>query len=346
MTDEDDGQLTSIDALRQLLEETLPQDEIVYALGYGSGVLSQQLTDITKDDDKEVKVIDVIVVVRNSLAFHQANLEQNPHHYPWHMTASSATWWQRHSLETSLFRNPKVYFVVTDRLKYGVVQVQDLLEDLSAWKYLYLAGRMHKPTVEIVSRQQNDDDTEMLIRRHQESRNLPAALAASLLLLHASSSAPLPETTLPPSRVYTEIASLSYSGDFRMSAGAEDPQKINKLVQSPGQLQRFERLYKNAAERLERDGLLHVDTDDWTFDASSLTARKRLFSDLSPSLQPLYQANQPFNDSITLLRSALSSIVAPAARYQSVKGIATAGLLRSAQYAARKLSKGVFRSRK
>jgi len=335
----EEGKLVPVESLRKILKDTLPQDEIVHAFGYGSGVLSQGSSSsiIEKDDSK---MIDMIVVVRDSYKFHKANLELNRNHYsvPWLVSdaASFATWWQRHSVDSFLLRNPKVYFNVTDHIKYGVVQVEDLMQDLVDWKYLYLAGRMHKPTVTLVDRQYDDEASS--IAQQQEQHNLPAALSASLLLL-----SPEGHDHIPATSIYTQIASLSYVGDFRMKTGAEDPQKIHKLVQSPGQLHRFEQLYSNAANGLQTQGMLSISGDrEWSWDVTSTAARDILWKTLPLSLQQLYDSSMP-QDSVKALQATLPSIVAPATRYQSFKGLVTAGPRKSFVYALRKLSKGLLR---
>lgn len=59
-------------------------------------------------------------------------------------------------------------------VKYGVVGVDTLLRDLTAWDTLLVAGRLHKPVIHIVQ-----DKAVMAA----VSANLQAALAASLLML-------------------------------------------------------------------------------------------------------------------------------------------------------------------
>jgi translocator assembly and maintenance protein 41 len=356
--DKDAGQLTAVEELREIIESTFPTDEIVYAFGYGSGVLSQQLANA--EGDAETKVIDLILAVRDSREFHRVNLQVNPSHYAvptWfgkETAADYVTWLQRHAVDNTLFRNPKVYFNVTDRIKYGVVQVQDLSVDVTDWKYLYLAGRLHKPVVTIIDRQ--TPGALDSIQYQQDNHNLPAGLSAALLLQsisHHKQQQQDPSSsvglTLSEANVYQQIASLSYTGDFRTAVGAEDPLKISKLVESPGQLQRFRDLYARSADNLCQAGLLSIDSHNqtWTWDASSPTARAHLWRALPPNLRRLGDddnGNEESNDASSAcfaLAAALPAIVAPAARYQSFKGLFTAGASKSFKYAVRKLSKGL-----
>lgn len=53
----------------------LPLETVEYAFAYGSGVL-QQL-----NENKEEKMVDYIVCVKDSQQFHERNLKTNPHHY-------------------------------------------------------------------------------------------------------------------------------------------------------------------------------------------------------------------------------------------------------------------------
>lgn len=398
------------------------RDNIVYAFGYGSGVFAQtiqpplpssssssSLEPSTKRiDNKPNKknMIDLIVVVQDSLLFHEANRRKNPHHYPSILvsSAASAAWWQRHDLPNfcaPYLTNPKVYFTVVSEtsnnntssssrsssiasggLKYGVVQTDDLMNDLWNWNYLYLAGRMHKPTVEIINNVPDQDSVKDSLSQAMQF-NLRAALSTALLLLSSPSppstiSSPLFDSSSSSFRtapalcssadIYTQIAALSYTGDFRMQYAAEDPHKIQKLVHSPGQLERFDTLYQEAIRTLQQEGILSVTSNttssvssdpllpqpskQWTWDSTHPLARKQLYSHLPATLRskvappdpsvPLSSSSssssmQAWNHD---LRRAVESIVAPAARYQSMKGLATAGVRNSLVYAARKLVKG------
>jgi translocator assembly and maintenance protein 41 len=325
----DVGQITSAQRLQNLVTTTFPNDELVYAFGYGSGVFSQEL-DYSKPSQDNL--IDIILVVRDSYKFHQENLQRNPHHYTSYFfvsdPAARITWWQRHFVETRFFKNPKVYFNVTDGLKYGVVQDEDLKGDLQHWKYLYLAGRMHKPTVELRFDPLTNSVAQDSVEYYQQAHNLPAALSASLLVLQQKGQ----EGVLTPTQVFMQIASLSYTGDFRTAIGAEDPEKIHKLVTAPGQLERFHALYKPSIDSLQAQGVLQGSCDNsWSFDTSA-SALNHLWANVPSRLR-----------NNTNLQTVLAGIVAPAARYQSMKGLVTAGFSRSAAYSARKLSKGILR---
>jgi mitochondrial translocator assembly and maintenance protein 41 len=82
-------------------------------------------------------------------------------------------------------------------MKYGVITVRDLLTDLCDWKWLYAAGRMHKPIRTLHS----NGNTEL---QTATQSNLDSAVRASLLQL--------PET-FDAKDLYLTIAGLSYSGD-------------------------------------------------------------------------------------------------------------------------------------
>ena len=321
-----DGQLTSNDTLSDVVC-AFPQDEIVYAFGYGSGVFSQHLS----TSNSKGGILDIILVVKDAVNFHNENLQRHPHHYASWLRASGAStaaWMQR----DFWLKDARVLFHVVDDpvpMKYGVVHQDDLYSDLTNWDCLYLAGRLHKPTLPILKPPDPFLDAQRV--------NLRAAVAAALLLLSLDDdSTSIMEIAWPT--FYTRIASLSYTGDFRMQIGGEDPMKITKLVHSPGQLQRFHSLYRDdALQPLQQLGILDLEGEDrFRWNSSDLSARRYLWQQLPPRIRPL-------SPDVNALAKGLAAIVSPAARNQSFKGIFTLGFRKSIQYAGAKLSKGIFR---
>lgn len=384
---DDDGQLTSSEDLLHVFHSTFPQqqqqDEIVYAFGYGSGVFAQtepkKQPDIVSDYDDpslsknamleskpssetemEKKMLDMIIIVEDAWRFHSTNIQVNPHHYsPLFRDASRATWWQRHELPANLswlVTNPNIFFhfVQDPWLKYGVMERRDLVSDLQNWDSLYIAGRLHKPTATIFQK----DETG--IGLGQSRHNLPAALATALLLASAApkndkggESTIAATTSIPLSALYSQISALSYTGDFRMQVGAEDPAKIDKLVHSPGQLSRFHELYHEPAiQPLIDSGVVSLLETKETLTKAAIAWNPRdtaAISHLRQYLPPRLRRhlmNDPNQATAEMvIQRELHSIVAPAARYQSFKGLWTAGLTKSASYALAKLSKGLLRPR-
>jgi mitochondrial translocator assembly and maintenance protein 41 len=365
---DDEGQLTLSEDLLRVFHSTFPQqqqhDEIVFAFGYGSGVFAQTEAKQHHDDmseskpssetEEKKKMLDMIIIVEDAWRFHSSNIQANPHHYaPLFRDAARATWWQRHELpDNRLVANPKIFFnfVQDPWLKYGVMERRDLLSDLENWDSLYIAGRMHKPTATIFQR----DNTG--IGEGQVRHNLPAALATALLLscTDKNSNDASAATSIPLSALYSQISALSYTGDFRMQVGAEDPAKIDKLVHSPGQLSRFHQLYYGPAiQPLMDGGIVSLETTDtWkhaaiTWNPQDSAAISHLRRCLPPRLrqQLMMMSDTNAETAKLMIQRELHSIVAPAARYQSFKGLWTAGLTKSASYALAKLSKGLLRRR-
>lgn len=129
-----------------------------------------------------------------------------------------------------IWYNP--YIKLEDELiKYGVISVDDLCADLLDWETLYVSGRMHKPVALITS--------DARVRLAQQV-NLASALRTALLLL---------PNEFTEVELYTRIASLSYTGDFRMSVpGGENLNKVRNIVLN--QRDEFRRLYAGLMRNL------------------------------------------------------------------------------------------------
>ncbi|KAG5519822.1 hypothetical protein PMAC_000095 [Pneumocystis sp. 'macacae'] len=107
-------------------------------------------------------------------------------------------------------------------IKYGVVTIDDLCQELNEWNTLYLSGRMHKP-IKILR-----DEPRVKIAYN---KNLISALRVAMLLL--------PEK-FSEHELYSTISKISYTGDPRMKF-AENPYKIEAIVNT--QIHEFHQLY-------------------------------------------------------------------------------------------------------
>ena len=322
-------------------------------------------------------MLDLILVVDDTYEFHKENLRIFPNHYaPWlrYGGPNLVTKVQRNGL--SLFPSHVLFHVIDDsgndnnnnndnnlpKMKYGVVDKKDLIRDLTEWDSLYLAGRLHKPTLPLIIQGNDEDNDEIPVA---QMKNLNAATAAALLLSSPSStesnskSESNPPTSLSWSSFYQQISSLSYTGDFRMKVGGEDPQKISKLVQAPGQMKRFHSLYKPILSDLyQKAGVISTSTStsmdnggdscigglEWdSNDPSTISYLQQQLPQsiqrrLGDSLSKNY--NNRHDNVQVVLATMLAGIVSPGARNQSFKGIFTLGIRKSIQYAKAKLLKG------
>ena len=344
------AQITSNDDLTAIVQEFPHQ--LDYAFGYGSAVLHQRNSNPTSS------MVDIIMSVPDPHQWHAENLKRHPSHYsmmsrfggPSFVTALQS------NFGAKLYFHPYVNLNIRGssdvrQIKYGVVSTSDLIHDLKHWEYLYLAGRMQKPIVTI----QTDEGDLTLATEVRESidsaqsSNLLAAVSSSLLLIGGETS----QTSIAMSELYTTIASLSYTGDFRMQTGAEDPNKVRKLVDTPGMLDLWETKYADTLKLLQEHGLLSLATSREhekdpriEFNPYDIEARKELMKYLP---QRLYEhkdrilgldGQSCIQQGSRVLRKELANIVAPAARSQGIKGIFTAGPVKSWKYAMAKFAKG------
>ncbi|KAA3475631.1 phosphatidate cytidylyltransferase, mitochondrial-like isoform X1 [Gossypium australe] len=199
-------------------------------------------------------MVDYILGVSDPLQWHSENLKMNADHYAsWMVLLGGAKLVLSPSLSficTVLFCFPSTHTTITNvadklgvgvhfnpyvtwndkMLKYGVVRMHDLIQDILNWESFYLSGRLQKPVNMLV----DNLDIETI-----NSVNLRAAVSAALLLLP-------PKFT--EEDLYAKICSLSYMGDVRMLF-AEDRNKVKKIVQ--GQFDLFQSMYKPFLEEYE-----------------------------------------------------------------------------------------------
>ena len=365
------GQLTRSDELCAIVDSFQPG--IVHAIGYGSGVFVQQSSTPTQPDGDAVDdkatsppddqpMIDLILTVSDSNAFHRRMLERYPDHYSALARLCGPTFCTKlqrsERYGAGVYFNPLVESPVTTsnasaasgckrKIKYGIVQTEDLVDDLMNWRWLYLAGRMQKPTVTVDGLEECD---RIALAQKQ---NLDMALAASPLLLGGSfiseRSAAQTLQTYPLTSLFEQIAGLSYVGDPRMDVGGEDPDKVSKLVRSDGQEGRFYDLYNQSMANLQKVGVLDVvGSTGVAIDLNDDATRRHLWRSLPKRVNRLgtcYGVGiETRQKSAQYLSKCLVDIVRPAARRQSLKGVLTAGIVKSVQYAAAKFAKGAFRS--
>ncbi|KAI5303392.1 histidinol-phosphate transaminase [Ascosphaera pollenicola] len=220
--------------LRQILWQF--RAPIRYAFAYGSGVFSQSGNNPDKDSVHPAapdavhkvqtggaKMIDFIFGVSYTQHWHDINLRENRNHYSGLGSLGSYAVSQiQDKTGAGVYFNP--YVTVNGILiKYGVVNIDTLCNDLSNWETLYLAGRLQKPV--------------KILRDHPKVRlanqmNLLSAVRVALLLL---------PQTFTEQQLYSTIAGISYLGDPRMALAGENPDKVNNIVTS--QVDYFRRLY-------------------------------------------------------------------------------------------------------
>ncbi|KAI6183145.1 Phosphatidate cytidylyltransferase, mitochondrial [Aphelenchoides bicaudatus] len=319
--------------LRDLIDG-LPLEYVEYVFAYGSGVIQQQ------NEPMSDKMVDFIVVTRDTPGFHEANRQQNPRHYSAirFLGTNKLVQLQRY-FGARLFFNTRVKTPYGRMIKYGIIDTKDLQEDLLEWRYLYASGRLHKPVVDVLG-------PSNAIRLNIEE-NRRSALQVALLQL--------PETFTLTDLIY-KITRISYDGDFRLTIG-EDKNKIKKVAM--GAFDEFSAIYTpmlTADTRVFRS----ESGDRFEHDTSTPAIYHRL--NLLPSnvlerMAGLYWYRDPRHrdieemvfrmshrhDVTDQMTDVIRKIVRNNSLSQTAKNAITAGFTRSIAYSWTKLAK-MFRS--
>ncbi|GME70574.1 unnamed protein product [Ambrosiozyma monospora] len=195
------NQLVSNDAkMDKLLKNILWEFNapIRFAFGYGSKVFSQGA-----QSDLSNAQMDMMFAVSYPDHWHSLNINQNPDHYSSLKHLGSNFIAKVEEFGAGVYFNPfvKMNFKKTKaveggenlELKYGVTSVNNMMDDLTNWRTMYIAGRLHKPTAII-----RNSPAMSLLNQY----NLTNAIKLSLLLLN--------KHKVKESELYLKIAELSY----------------------------------------------------------------------------------------------------------------------------------------
>ncbi|CAG7727823.1 unnamed protein product [Allacma fusca] len=304
--------------------------ECSYCFAYGSGVFLQK-------NQKPGKMIDLIFVVDDPLKWHTRNLEMNYSHYSGlrRFGAKIITNIQER-MACGIYYNP--FVKVDDALiKYGVISTAALEDDLSKWTHLYVAGRLHKPVLDIIP-----PTSPRILNLLQKNRD--AALRAGLLL----NSRCLRKTDL-----YYTIAELSYMGDFRMAVG-EHPDKVRNIVTPL--VPYFDQIYYPLLEKLkpvvsiDKFGVItqEIDSNGRLTHLMGLphpiqrSLARRIYRD--PKFTDVEDAMVELSHVSNLspyIRKSVAEVVWGSSITQTLQGILSAGVIRSIKYGFEKVMKKV-----
>lgn len=304
---------SNLETALTLLVTMIPPTNAIYA--YGSGAVRQP--GYNEDDKKQY---DLIVVVDDIEQWHKENLRKTPEMYSW----TARNYFQMASKEQQKWGTPICFItyvkVFNQEFKLGIVEKNDVIEDLENWNSFLLAGRFQKEMVPI----QEDEEVK---KANELNRN--NAMTVALLTLD--------DDTATKEEVCKKLFQLSYYGEFRSSVGAENPNKVNNLVK--GSFDYFSKNYLFLDKAKENsDGTI---TRNYT---ALLKHIKELPDDLKIRLYQVIDNNSDYEELKGKIKEEIINYFEEKNKSssfkQAVKGVFTTGVINSIQYAKSKFQKG------
>src|SRR5574344_1901159 len=165
--------------------------------------------------------INTIVAVNNTQEWNQKNYSINKSDY-----CKRGYFYLKSSCSDYLTKINYISYLKyhNSMFKIGIINKDDLEDDLINWRHGVMSGRFQKP-IELIK---TDDSLNRAIKIDRLN-----ALRASLILLAESESTEFD--------LYHTICSLSYIGDIRMKLKFENPNKISNIVN--GSFEEFKSIY-------------------------------------------------------------------------------------------------------
>ncbi len=276
--------------------------------GYGSGVFKQSNVGDAKP------LTDVIFIVPDIKEWHHDNMRMNSSDY----SLIGRIHLSRKNVAKLKGKNHITYFSeIKDgeyTFKYGVIEVDDFKRGLTTWDNIFMAGRFHKPVMEIISREDI---------RNAISYNRRVALLIACLFC---------DETTTKDKIFNQVCGLSYMGDARMAI-AENPKKVENIVE--GSFDKLADIYS-----LNEDYISELENGTVKINHQLLLTHLNI---LPVELKKyLIEIDTDFND-IELLRINIGEYILGKnkveSRAQIMQGVKTNGIVRSVPYAFAKVKK-------
>lgn len=289
-----------------LLEKYHPD----FVCAYGSGVFPEQAP-------KGSTQIDFVFGVQDPVEWHKRNLSQNREDYSLvARTLGPAAVASVQRTGAGIYYHSFVPFQDKE-IKYGVISIDAIIDDLLNWTHLYVAGRLQKP-VRIFGQHPKIEGA--------MRENLKKAVMVSLVLL--------PEE-FTERQLFHTIVSLSYLGDSRMQFGV-DPGKVDRIVES--QFTRLQGMYHPFLNSRE---LLHVLLKKGEkYQKNNIGTQEYVYNFFPRELSSRVGRCNPSSEDFGVhVKKALVEIVKSSSTAQTLKGLFSTGISRSIRYVKEKREK-------
>ena len=246
--------------------------------------------------------IDLILIVENIKDWHKQNIKLNPKDY---------SFIGKNFLTKSNINKIKGLTGITyqsnidyknNLFKYVIIEYKDFEKHMKTWYSFYVPGRFQKPILTIIT----NDKIDKLI--YDNRRN---ACKISLLCME--------EDNLDD--LFTTICSLSYNGDTRMKI-AENPNKVANIVGASKE--KFKEMY-------DFEDLYKIENNKIVFEPQLENLPLELDKYIG-NKENLKQVKQKILEYLAILNKNES-------KNQTIKGLKTNGIAKSAKYAVAKILK-------
>ena len=287
---------------------------VIAAIGYGSGVISQ-----ANSNPNDKKQIDLIIVVDDLKKWMEENIKMNPEEF----TRQTIRYFKNASLKKLQKGAPIVYLssieYKDELIKMGIISKKEFLSSCYDKTSSYVPFRLEK-AIELIK---CDDAIEKAIIYDHKT-----TLITALLMLD--------KNHLTVRDLIEKICSLSYMGDFRMKIHCEDPNKVKNIVDK--QFEYFKEDYDKVNDgyfSYEEEGKISVNYEKIKTDLILLPYDIRRIID---NYRYDIVIGRPYIDSD--LQDYYKKVSKEENLKQAIKGISTVDITKAASYALRKIKKG------